>query len=352
MEAEITMREFYQNIQKWKGTGFAQAMTALDGAFAGEHAIFCDHRLVWRSSEDGFFSRHAKAATEIKENGTFTLEGTSVFAEAIGHEPRIVICGGGYVAAALLAMCRMLQLPTVVIEDRQEFANQAKSLGADSVICAPFGEAIRNLESDSETYFVIMTRAHEWDVVCLREIAKKPSAYIGMMGSGRRVAMVKAKLREEGVSSELLEEIHAPIGLAIGAETENEIAVAVMAELIAVKNERGRSYGYPKRLLEELLRREEAENRRVLATIVRRRGSAPRAAGTKMIFCSDGSDVGTIGGGSLEAEAAARARQMLREKADTPELFHIDLAQDAAAREGMVCGGVVDIFLEPIKGEA
>ncbi|MEE8886674.1 MAG: XdhC family protein [Eubacteriales bacterium] len=341
------MNEFIKQIMNRDRRTFTQAATVVGGEMAGEKAILSDGKVVWTSVPDGFLAKHKNELESGNPDGLVRIGETPVFVEGVGSDSEIVICGAGHVSAAVLKICRILEYPVTVIEDRKEFADEARANGADCVICAPFGEALRQLPANPETYFIVMTRGHIWDVECLREIVKKPHAYIGMMGSRRRSAMVKEKLAGEGVSREILDEIHAPIGLAIGAETESEIAVSVMAEVVQVRNSHGRNYGYPKPLMDAITSGS-GHGRIIMAMIIQRKGSAPRTAGTKMLFMEDGTEEGTIGGGSLEANARTRAAELFQGEKIVPEIFHTDLASEAAAKEGMVCGGQVDIYMEEI----
>ena len=107
----------------------------------------------------------------------------------------------------------------------------------------------------SDSWFVIVTRGHRYDRICLEQILHKTSAYVGMMGSRRRMAIVKEQLEESGIARETLDEVHTPIGLKIGAETPEEIAVSVMAEIIQVKNSRQKGGGYSGRCWRRCRRR-------------------------------------------------------------------------------------------------
>lgn len=377
------MTGFYEKIKELGAFPRHVSATVLAGDHIGEKGILEKGHVVFLSEKDGFLASHqndleAAASAMSQASGqalsgeissstaasVAAIAGVPVFLEPLGADSKIVICGAGHVAYALLSMAKMTKFEVSVVEDRREFASAAEDAGADRVICAPFEEALGQINGDNETYFVIMTRGHHYDMDCLKAIAEKPCAYIGMMGSRRRISIVKEKMAEAGVPAQVLQELHAPIGLAIGAETPQEIAVSVMAEIIQVRHEKRHSFGYPKDLLkaitEETGQTSPASVRKILATIVRRRGSAPRTAGTKMLIREDGSAVGTIGGGSLEAAVTERAMKLFSEtrtdgsakaadrsgKEIVPELFRADLQADAAECEGMVCGGMIDVFLE------
>ena len=173
-----------------------------------------------------------------------------------------------------------------------------------------------------------------------------------MMGSRRRVAIVKDQLEEKGVERALLDAVHTPIGLKIGAETPEEIAVSVMAEIIQVKNagtgdKGGRAGGYSAELLEALFDPSD-QRKKVLATIISRKGSAPRSVGTKMLIREDGTTVDTVGGGCIESEVIRKALLMTRAEDEKFRLCTVDMTADAAEDEGMVCGGVVEVMLEKV----
>ena len=164
------------------------------------------------------------------------------------------------------------------------------------------------------------------------------------------------QLEKKGIDREDLERVHTPIGLKIKAETPEEIAVSIMAEIIEVKNSREKAGGYSKELSEKLFEKKndtkesfkEPSLKKVLATIVSRKGSAPRSVGTKMLIMEDGSITGTIGGGCVESEVMQKALLMMRKGEPVFQLCKVDMTADDAEEEGMVCGGVVEVMLEMI----
>lgn len=169
-------------------------------------------------------------------------------------------------------------------------------------------------------------------------------------------------LVKEGVAKEFLDSVYAPIGLRIGAETPEEIAVAIMAQIIEVKNSVKRTLGFPGDIMKAL--QAEGRDRLVLATIIARQGSSPRGVGSKMLIAKDGSIIGTIGGGLVEGEAIDQGKQMLSNdehghdcdavtmerrtaiKECKPVIMDVDMSAGTAEEEGMVCGGRVQILLE------
>ena len=230
------------------------------------------------------------------------------------------------------------------------FADNARSQGADKVICDSFENGLAQIPGDEDTYFVIVTRAHRWDRECLRIISGKPNAYVGMMGSKRRVGLVLDSLRKEGVPEEFLSRVCTPIGLRIGAETPEEIAVSVMAQIIEIKNSDKNTFAYPREMMDAILGLHHSEAgglRKAMATIIKRRGSAPRDVGTKMLIMEDGTCVGTIGGGYAEAVIAEEGRKMLKEEPQ-PKILEVSLHADLAEDEGMICGGELEVFMDPL----
>ena len=280
----------------------------------------------------------------LQDAGEREEDGGDVFRERIGRQPKLIICGAGHVSVPIIKMGKMLGFAVTVLEDRPRFADNARAAGADTVICEAFEKALEGIHGDSDSWFVIVTRGHRYDTICLENILHKTYAYVGMMGSRRRVAIVKDQLEESGISRETLDAVHTPIGLKIGAETPEEIAVSVMAEIIQVKNSREKGGGYSGEMLGALV--SEEGRKKVVATIVSRKGSAPRSVGTKMLIFEDGTTVDTIGGGCVESEIMQKALLMMRAGEPRFQVCRVDMTSDAAEDEGMVCGGVVEVMLE------
>ena len=274
-------------------------------------------------------------------------DGVRIFRERIGVRKKLYICGGGHVSMPIIRIGKMIGFSVTVLEDRPKFADNARAAGADQVLCEPFGDGFGRITGDEDSWFVIVTRGHRYDTECLESILKKRHAYVGMMGSRRRVAIVKDQLAKNGVSRELLDSVHTPIGLKIGAETPEEIAVSVMAEIIQVKSSRGSSGGYSEEILNGLV--SEDGRKKTVATIISRKGSAPRGIGTRMLIYEDGMTVDTIGGGCIESEIIQKALLMMRSGSPEFQLCRVDLTTDAAEDEGMVCGGVVEVMLELVQ---
>lgn len=321
--------------------------TVCEGGHAGEKMIVSAGEAVWMSSEEGLFAGH-KSDAMAAENGRLTeIDGERVFPELLGSEKKIVICGAGHVSMSVIRIARMIGFHVTAIDDREQFVRNALDSGADEAICSGFGEALAGIPGDKDTFFIIVTSGHRSDSECLLNIVNKPHAYVGMIGSRRKVGMVKQMLADAGIPKETIEAVHTPIGLDIGAETPEEIAVAIMAEIIEVKSRSRKSAGIPADIMKALQSGDRGAS--VMATIVSKQGSSPRNAGTRMLISEDGSITQTIGGGMAEARIIERAVGMLAESKNGPVgpvVMNVDMTGKDVEGEESICGGAIEVLLE------
>ena len=317
-------RDFFKKLQGLRAGAKNEVLTILDGPLRGAKALRSDGEIVWQSAVGGIRQK---------------IDQSAIFVDRIFEERKLVICGAGTVSLALIPLAHMLDFHISVLEDRRDFAKAARVAGADRVICADFAKALAQVAGGENTFFVVMTREHQYDARCLQVIMQKESSYVGVMGSRRRTELLRQKLLEQGISRAAVDRLHAPIGLAIGAETEMEIAVSVMAEIIKASNYKN---SFPAKLCAAALK---AEQPFVLATIICRQGSAPRDIGTKMLIFAD-TIVASIGGGTLEARIIKRGRKMLADKEVKDVWEQVDLTGAHQEAGYMLCGGMVDVLLE------
>ncbi len=155
-----------------------------------------------------------------------------IFIEPLVVTPTLVIVGGGHIGAACAELAKFLGFRVVMIDDRAELLTRERIPGADELHSGDMAEELAKLDITPQTYVVLVTRAHTTDAPVLRVLVDKPAAYIGMLGSKRRVLTVFDMLKQEGVDERAFKRIHAPIGLPIGAETPQEIAVSILSEII------------------------------------------------------------------------------------------------------------------------
>lgn len=330
------MTEFYRRAAACALAAECHACTVLEGDRRGEKALFQAGTLIYADGEKDFWRQHSALR---QGNGIVVAEGVRVFCESLSSEKRLIVCGGGHVGIALIRMAVLSGFAVCCVEDRPEYAQSARKAGAEQILCGPFGEMLEKIPGGPDCYFAVLTRGHQYDQLCLEKICRKESAYVGMIGSRRHAAAVRAGLEKAGVSSAAIAAVHSPIGLDIDAETPAEIAVSILAEIIAVKNRQARSGGYSRTLLRAL---EQLQKPGVVVTVVERRGSAPRAAGARMLV-GETQTVGSIGGGEMERQAVQQAHALL-ESGEKTLLRTMDLSIV------MACGGEVTLFWERVDG--
>ncbi|MDR1532070.1 MAG: XdhC family protein [Clostridiales bacterium] len=264
-------------------------------------------------------------------------------------KPRLIVLGGGHIALPLARFAAMTCFNVTVFDDRPAFANKDRFPEAREVICDSFAKMSERLNIEPNDYAAIITRGHRHDQDCLRQILSGPfPRYVGMIGSRGRVGLVMRQLEEEGYSKEVIAKVHSPIGLAIGAVTPEEIALAIAAELVACKNSGspdGETYTDEEVIC--YLAYGNTSNT-ALVTVIDVEGSTPRKAGAKMLVKEDGRLIGSIGGGCAEAEAAGLAREIIASRGVTRKV--LDLSGDAED-DGMVCGGYMTVLIEALEEE-
>ncbi len=214
-------------------------------------SLMADDRkeIVVVSAEELFSTKpHEENTKEKKDNSVLLREPTFGFVDKnlfddlrllfeISRPPlELIICGGGHVGQAVAKAGRFLGFNVTVIDDRADFASRDKFPDEKiRLIADDFVASLRGLKITPATHIVIVTRGHRHDEICLNEVIDKPARYIGMIGSRRRTTTIRERLKREGVEPELLRQVHAPIGLDIGALTPEEIAVAILAEIVLVR---------------------------------------------------------------------------------------------------------------------
>ena len=149
---------------------------------------------------------------------------------------RLLIVGGGHVGLKVAELAQQVDFDVWVVDDREEFCNAARFPQAQRLICGQMDEVLPRIDMTSDTCCVIVTRGHNHDETALFHLAATPAGYVGMIGSKRKIRLILDDLRREGISEAALERVHAPIGLDIGSQTVPEVAVSIVAELVAHRN--------------------------------------------------------------------------------------------------------------------
>jgi xanthine dehydrogenase accessory factor len=149
---------------------------------------------------------------------------------------RLVIVGAGHVGQKVAELAADSDFDVWVIDDRESYCNQERFPKAKRLIVNPIDRALKNLEVDPDTFCIIVTRGHNHDEEALLHLAETKARYVGLIGSKRKIKLIFEDLLAEGISREALEKVHAPLGFDIGSQTVPEIAISIVAELIACRN--------------------------------------------------------------------------------------------------------------------
>jgi xanthine dehydrogenase accessory factor len=225
----------------------AKMLVRRDGSAAGTLGGEALDEAVKRESAD-VYRRHGVEVVYLRATGERVErrddeagDAYQVMLEVHESPASLLIIGGGHVGKALATIGDLCGFSVEIVDDRPEYANEERFPEADKITCGRFEDVLADYPIDANTYVVCVTRGHRHDETSLRLVAESGAAYIGMIGSKRRVGAVLQHLVEEGVDPVAVERVHTPIGLDIGAETPEEIAVSVMAEIIMAR--RGGSGG-------------------------------------------------------------------------------------------------------------
>ncbi len=221
----------------------AKLLVREDGSILGTVGGGCVEADVWAAAREAMetgkprrleFSLGQEAAYD---NGLICGGQLEVFVEPVLPRPRAIVFGAGHISRSLSQIASLAGFATVIVDDRESFANRERFPEADEIHTGEYEAVFPLLEVDESSYLIIVTRGHRDDMRVLRWAVETPARYIAMIGSRRKVIGVIQELEREGLPREAFERIHSPMGLEIGAETPEEIAVSVAAEMIAVRRD-------------------------------------------------------------------------------------------------------------------
>lgn len=219
----------------------AKILVRRDGSTLGSLGVPALDEAVRRDALDLVRPRPVETVYLAADGATLTRQQASgqasyqVMTESFERPARLVIAGGGHVGKALAVIAEMCGFRVTVVDDRPEYANEERFPEADEVIRGRFDEVLTAYPIDGSTYVVCVTRGHKHDEISLRSVVGRGAAYVGMIGSKRRAAAVLQHILDAGADPEDVAAVHTPIGMDIGAETPEEIAVAIMAQIIEVR---------------------------------------------------------------------------------------------------------------------
>jgi xanthine dehydrogenase accessory factor len=219
----------------------AKMLVRDDGSIAGTIGGGCVEAEVWQAAREVMESEKPRSLTfnlnqDPKYDTGLVCGGTlDIFIEPVLPPALLYIFGAGHVSINLYRVARSAGFEVTVVDDRESYANRDRFPEAKEVIAADFEQAMARISPTESCYIAIVTRGHRDDMRVLRWAVQSAARYIGMIGSKRKTISIFRELTQEGISPQLFDRVHAPVGLDIGAITPEEIAVAITAELIAVR---------------------------------------------------------------------------------------------------------------------
>ena len=226
----------------------AKLLVREDGSIVGTVGGGCVEAQVWNAAREVMQTGEPKRLSfELNQDAAYDsglicggeLE---VYVEPVLPQPRAILFGAGHISKCLAAAADLAGFSVAVVDDRESFANRERFPQAGEVFAAEYEEIFPKLGVTETSYLIIVTRGHRDDMCILRWAVGTPASYIAMIGSRRKVIAVVKELEKEGIPRTAFERIHAPMGLEIGAVTPEEIAISVVAEMIAVR--RGAKSGW------------------------------------------------------------------------------------------------------------
>ena len=254
------MSDFFEEIMKIKNEGRKAALATIiaakgstpremgakmlireDGSISGTIGGGCLEAEVWQEAVAVMKTEKPKSVhmdltgKKAEESGMICGGVMDLYIEPVIPSPVAYLFGGGHISLFLSKLSVMAGFKVVVIDDRQQFANQERFPEAEQVIAEEFPFVFEKLPVNRASYLVIVTRGHAYDQEVLQWALTTEAKYIGMIGSRKKIQTLYANLKGKGVVPEKLKRVHAPIGLSIGALTPEEIAVSIMAEMIQVR---------------------------------------------------------------------------------------------------------------------
>jgi xanthine dehydrogenase accessory factor len=219
----------------------AKLLVREDGSMMGTVGGGCVEAEVWTAAREVIESEKPRHLTfslgqdAAYDQGLICGGQLNIFVEPVIPQPRALIFGGGHVSKSISKVATIAGFSTTIVDDREAFANKERFPEAEATYAEEYESVFPRLTVNSSTYLIIVTRGHRDDMRVLRWAISMPAKYISMIGSKRKTISVIKELEKDGIPREAFERIFAPMGLEIGAESPEEIAVSVVAEMIAVR---------------------------------------------------------------------------------------------------------------------
>lgn len=195
-----------------------------------EHKVIEKATQCIESGENYYFDYNLNEEAELGMSCGGCAEG---FIKVMIPSPKLLICGGGHIGYNLFKMAESLSFKRILLDDREGYLIPDNK---KNIIVGNYAKEVKKINIDENTYVVIATKGHVSDLEVLREVISSNAAYIGLIGSRRKLARIKESLIEEGIDESIFEKLYAPIGLDISDGTPEEIALSILSEILAVKN--------------------------------------------------------------------------------------------------------------------
>ena len=240
--ALVTIVEIRGSTPRERG---AKMIVGKDGLIAGtigggatEARVIEEAKQATKEGKGRFLAYHLTKEEAALDKGAICGGDMKVFIDVLQPKEEVLIFGAGHIAVCLSKLAKMVGFRVIIIDDREEFANKERFPEADEIIAEDTEKALRHLNIAPSTYIIVVTRGHLKDEEVLASVVRSSAAYIGMIGSYKKNATVFQHLKEQGISAQELKKVHAPIGMDIGAQTPEEIAVSIIAEIIQVRRKK------------------------------------------------------------------------------------------------------------------
>lgn len=312
------MRRYYSELKKLLEKGALKRITDLE---TGEEGLYRDGSLILSTSGYGEPSIYSD--------------------EIISMRPTLVLFGFGHIGKSIYRISEALEFPLIIFDDRKNIADDELYEKAE-IIIEDYDKIFQRQYSFDNPYFLIFTHGHKWDEEALYYVLSRyRSRYVGMIGSRKKIELTYSNLEKRGIDKELLKSVHSPIGIDINAQSPQEIAISILAEVIKTFREDKRQITIDSSMLDYL---QCNEDKTILVRIVEKEGSGPREQGVEMAVTE--SDVfSTIGGGAIEVECIKEARKMLK-NGEKFRILDFNLEKDGALN--MACGGKTKVMFRLI----
>jgi xanthine dehydrogenase accessory factor len=223
----------------------AKMLVNKDGLIAGtigggitEARVIEEAQQALKEGKGRLLTYHLTKEEAALDEGAICGGDMKIFIDILQPKEEVLIFGAGHIAVCVSKLAKMVGFKVTIIDDRKDFANQDNFPEADEIIAEDTEKALTHLKITHSTYIIILTRGHLKDEEALGSVIKSGANYIGMIGSRKKNATVFQNLEEQGISAEELKKVHTPIGIDIKAQTPEEIAVSIIAEIIQVRRKK------------------------------------------------------------------------------------------------------------------